>query len=145
MCSDYRSDAEGCGPPDWKYGRDKLGDADRDTVLTRQGRRRCAGESDGRLNGDNPFGGVCSNRATSTWSMCCAKWRARRAGSLAEVALTRAIGRRGVSSLLIGASRAEPVAQNIAALSVTLTGEQRAKLERAHPQISTPTSSLTCR
>jgi aryl-alcohol dehydrogenase-like predicted oxidoreductase len=63
--------------------------------------------------------------------------------STAEVALSWVATHSGVSSVLLGASRVEQLAQNISSLDVTLTPEQRASLEQAsRPPALNPYSIL---
>ncbi len=113
-----------------KYGRDKLADASRDTGLPDKAADDAQGESDGRLNGDNPFGGMLFTERNFNVVDVLREVAAEVGVSMAEVALAWVTGRPGVSSVLIGASRAEQVVQNVAALSLELTSEQRAKLDR---------------
>jgi len=89
-----------------------------------------------RLNGVNPFGDMLFTERN---------WRildvlrdvAVEAGqSPARIALAWTLGRPGVSSLLVGASRPEQLADNIGALDLTLTSDHLAKLDAA--SASTP-------
>ena len=114
-----------------KYGREKLADSGRATGLPDKAGANGEAESDGRLNGDNPFGGMLFTERNFDVVDVLRAVAGEAGRSMAEVALAWAIDRPGVSSVLIGASRAEQVAQNIAALSVELTAEQRAKLDQA--------------
>ena len=118
-----------------KYGRDKLADAGRATGLPDKA-AEADGESDGRLNGDNPFGGMLFTARNFDVVDALREVAAEAGRSMAEVALAWVAGRPGVSSVLIGASRAEQVTQNIAAMRVELTSDQRARLDR----ISAPPS-----
>jgi aryl-alcohol dehydrogenase-like predicted oxidoreductase len=54
--------------------------------------------------------------------------------TMAEVALAWIIQRPGIDTVLVGASRAEQLSQNVASLEVTLTTDQLARLD----QISAP-------
>lgn len=51
--------------------------------------------------------------------------------SAAQVALAYLLGRPGVTSLVIGAKTTEQLADNLAAAELTLTGDERARLEQA--------------
>ncbi len=53
----------GGGPADGKYGRDKLAKAGPAGSLPDRAGEAAAGGSDGRLNGDNPFGGMLFTEA----------------------------------------------------------------------------------
>ena len=114
-----------------KYGRDMLDQASRSTGLPDKAADDGQADSDGRLNGDNPFGGMLFT--ARNFDVCDAlRAVAAEAGhAMAEVALAWVVGRPGVSSVLIGASRADQVTQNIRSLDVTLTPEQRSRLEKA--------------
>ena len=50
---------------------------------------------------------------------------------MAQVALAWVAARPGVSSVLIGASRADQLNENLAALSIVLSPEQQARLDQA--------------
>ena len=121
-----------------KYGRDKLADAGRSGGLPDKAASADQGESDGRLNGDNPFGGMLFT-ARNFDVVDVLRSVAEEVGrSMAEVALAWVASRPGVSSVLIGASRAEQVTANIASLDIVLAPEQRQRLEQvsAPPQLN---------
>jgi aryl-alcohol dehydrogenase-like predicted oxidoreductase len=84
---------------------------------------------DKRLDGANPFGD--SLFTDRNWKIVDAlKQVAGEAGqSPARVALAWVTGRPGVSSTLMGVSRVEQVADNIAALDLMLSAEHRAALD----------------
>ena len=88
-------------------------------------------EGNDRLNGANPLGG--SKFTDRNWSILDALKRvAEEAGAPpAKVALAWTVARPGVDALLLGASRPEQVSDNVAALDLALTDEQRATLEEA--------------
>lgn len=117
-----------------KYGRDKLADAGRPTGLPNSAGAKPASESDGRLNGDNPYGGSLFTERNFDIVDTLRDVAAEIGRSMAEVALAWVVNRPGVSSVLIGASKVEQVIANIASLDLTLTAEQAARLD--HP--STP-------
>lgn len=84
---------------------------------------------DKRLDGDNPFGDTLfTNR---NWAIVEELKRvARELGETpARVALAWVVGRPGVSSTLMGVSRAAQVDDNVAALGVRLPDEHRAALD----------------
>ena len=85
----------------------------------------------GRLNGANPFGDT--KFTDRNWDILDAlRAVAEEVGaSPAQVALAWVAGRPGVDSTLIGASRPEQVADNIAALDTALSPEQRERLDEA--------------
>jgi aryl-alcohol dehydrogenase-like predicted oxidoreductase len=87
-------------------------------------------EGDKRLDGANPFGD--SLFTARNWRIVEVLRRvADDAGvSPARVALSWVVGRRGVTSTLMGVSRVEQVADNIAAMDVELSAEQRVALDR---------------
>jgi aryl-alcohol dehydrogenase-like predicted oxidoreductase len=89
---------------------------------------RAAGDK--RLDGANPFGD--SLFTARNWRIVEVLRRvAEDAGvSPARAALSWVVGRRGVTSTLMGVSRVEQLADNIAAMDVELSPEQRATLDR---------------
>jgi aryl-alcohol dehydrogenase-like predicted oxidoreductase len=56
---------------------------------------------------------------------------AERGVSAAQVALAWTLGRPAVTSLIVGARTAEQLADNLAAADLTLTGDERARLDKA--------------
>lgn len=102
------------------------------------------GSGEGRLAGANPFGD--SKFTDRNWDILGAL--AAVAGEVgatqAQVALAWALRRPRVGSVLIGASRAEQVAGNIAALEVVLDDEQQRRLDEASaPESAYPGSLFT--
>ena len=85
----------------------------------------------GRLAGANPFGD--SKFTNRNWAILDALLAvAEEAGaSPAAVALAWVVGCSGVASTLIGASRPEQIADNVASLAVELSSEQRKRLDQA--------------
>ena len=86
---------------------------------------------EGRLSGENPIGQTpFSDR---NWSILDELKRVATEidRTPAETALAWTVSRHGVNSVLIGASRAEQIGTNIAALEVKLSDEQSAALEKA--------------
>ncbi len=86
-------------------------------------------DGDRRLDGANPFGD--SLFTDRNWKIVEVLLRVADETGLspARVALSWVIGRLGVTSTLIGVSRVEQVADNIAALDVVLSSEHRAALD----------------
>lgn len=117
-----------------KYGRDMIGQAGRTPEMpSTAGKVGTDGEhqSDGRLNGDNPFGSMLfTDRNFDVIDVLRAV--AMEVGrSMAEVALAWLIARPGVSSVLIGASRPEQLHENLKALEITLSPEHAERLDQA--------------
>lgn len=88
-------------------------------------------DGDKRLDGANPFGN--SLFTERNWTIVDTLRRvADEAGETpARIALSWVIGRPGITSTLMGVSRAEQVADNAAALDVVLPPEHRAMLDAA--------------
>lgn len=86
-------------------------------------------EGDKRLDGPNPFGDTLFTERN--WAIVDAlRSIADETGeTLARVALAWVMGRRGVTSALMGVSRAEQVADNGRALDVVLSADHRARLD----------------
>lgn len=114
-----------------KYGRDKLTAEGLAGSLPDRCGDTPEGGSDGRLNGDNPFGGMLfteRNFAIVDVLRAVAEEVDR---PMAQLALAWAAGRIGVSSILIGASRVEQLRQNIAALDIVLSAGHQTRLDVA--------------
>lgn len=114
-----------------KYGRDKLTDASRASAMPDRGSEVSENGSEGRLNGDNPFGGMLFTERNFDVVDVLKAVASDVGRTPAEVALKWVVERPGVSSVLIGASRLEQLGQNIASLDVELSKEQLARLEEA--------------
>lgn len=114
-----------------KYGRDKLADAARAAAMPDRGAEVSAEGSGGRLNGDNPFGGMLFTERNFDIVDVVKAIASEIGRSPAEVALKWVVERPGVSSVLIGASRVEQLQQNLAAFDVALTPAHLARLEAA--------------
>ena len=99
-------------------------------------------DDDKRLDGANPFGDTLFT--ARNWGIVDTLRRvAGEAGeSSARVALAWVVGRSGVASTLIGVSRIEQVADNIAALDVRLSPEHLAELEAATAPVEPSLYSL---
>ncbi|MDQ8028950.1 MAG: aldo/keto reductase [Brevundimonas sp.] len=99
---------------------------------------------DARLSGANPFGD--SKFTERNWDVLdTVKAIAEEVGATpAQVALNWLAGRPGVGSILIGASRPAQVADNVAALEVVLSPDQRRRLDAASAPVATyPTTLFT--
>lgn len=114
-----------------KYGREKLAKAGPAGSLPDRAGDAAEGGSDGRLNGDNPFGGMLFTEANFAVVDVLRAVAADVGRPMAQVALAWVARRPGVASVLVGASRPEQLAQNIAALDVVLTPEQQSRLNEA--------------
>lgn len=114
-----------------KYGRDKLTDAARTAAMPDRGSDVSDEGSDGRLNDDNPFGGMLFTERNFDVVDVLREVATEIGRTPADVALKWVVERPGVSSVLIGASRVEQLEQNIASLDVELSAEHLAKLEQA--------------
>lgn len=114
-----------------KYGRDKISDAGRATGLPDKAGSVTEGESDGRLNGDNPFGGMLFTEHNFDVVDVLKAVASKIGRSPAEVALAWVVQRPGVSSVLIGASRVGQLSQNVASLDVILDDAHLLRLEQA--------------
>ena len=102
------------------------------------------GNSQQRLSGDNPFGS--SKFTDRNWTILEAlKEVAAEAGAKpAQVAMAWLSQRPTVSSILVGASRPEQLADNIAGLNVSLSADQSRRLDEASaPAHASPNSLFT--
>lgn len=114
-----------------KYGREKIAHLGPAGSLPNRSGESVEGGSDGRLNGDNPFGGMLFTEGNFRVVDALRNVAGEVGRSMAEVALAWVAGRLGVSSVLVGASRPEQLQQNVAALNITFTNEQRTQLEQS--------------
>lgn len=114
-----------------KYGREKLADAGRATAMPDHGAEVSDEGSSGRLNGDNPFGGMLFTERNFDVVDVVKEIALEIGRTPAEIALKWVVERPGVSSVLIGASRMEQLDQNIGSLDVDLTPAHLARLEEA--------------
>ncbi len=121
----------GAGLLTGKYGREKIAEAGAAGSLPNRSGVTNKGGSDGRLNGDNPYGGMLFTE-TNFRIVDALRGIAEEIGRpMAQVALAWVVNRPGVSSVLIGASRAEQLRENVAALDIELSTEQKARLDAA--------------
>ncbi len=114
-----------------KYGREKLAAQGPAGSLPDRAGTTPTGGSDGRLNGDNPFGGMLFTERNFDVVDVLRTVAAEVGRPLAQVALAWVAQRPGVSSVLIGASRAEQLVENLAALEIELSEDQHARLDAA--------------
>ncbi|MHA6723175.1 aldo/keto reductase, partial [Sphingomonas sp. RS2018] len=96
-----------------------------------KGGETAAHGSDGRLNGDNPYGGMPFTEANFHIADELRAVADDLGRPMAQVALAWVTSRPGVSSVLMGASRSEQVTQNAASLDITLSPEQLTRLDAA--------------
>lgn len=113
-----------------KYGRDMLAQADRAAAVPDRAMDAEAGRGD-RLSGDNPYGGMLFTERNFAIVDVLRKVAAKMEVPMAQAALAWVLSRGGATTLLMGASRAEQVTANIAALQVTLSDEHLARLNDA--------------
>jgi aryl-alcohol dehydrogenase-like predicted oxidoreductase len=111
-----------------KYGRDKIASAAPAGSLPNRAGTSQEGGSDGRLNGDNPYGGMLFTEKNFDIVDALRDVATELGRSMAEVALAWVVGQPGVSSVLIGASRPEQLKQNVASLDIVLSATQRERL-----------------
>ncbi|MBP1852430.1 aldo/keto reductase [Rhizobium halophytocola] len=122
-----------------KYARDKIADAGRPSGLPGTAADEGEKRQEGRLNGDNPFGGMLFTEQNFDIVDVVRTVAAEAGRSMAEVALAWVASRPGISSVLIGASRPEQLAQNLASLDLVLSDDQQARLEAAsRPPVINP-------
>jgi aryl-alcohol dehydrogenase-like predicted oxidoreductase len=133
--------ALGLGPVAWsplgaglltgKYGREKIAEAGQAGSLPNRSGKSNDGGSDGRLNGENPFGGMLFTE-TNFRIVDALRGIAEEVGRpMAQIALAWAANRPGVSSVLIGASRAEQLRENVSSLDIELSTDPRSRLDAA--------------
>ena len=114
-----------------KYGREMLAKSGPAGSLPTRAADATEEGSDGRLNGDNPFGGMLFTEANFAIVDVLREVAAELERPMAQVALGWVARRPGVSSVLVGASRPQQLVQNVAALDVVLTAGQQDRLDAA--------------
>jgi aryl-alcohol dehydrogenase-like predicted oxidoreductase len=114
-----------------KYGRDKLAKAGPAGSLPNRSGEANEDGSDGRLNGDNPFGGMLFTEANFRIVDEVRAIAGEVGRPMAQVALAWVANRPGISSVLIGASRVEQIRENIAALDISFSADQLDRLDAA--------------
>jgi aryl-alcohol dehydrogenase-like predicted oxidoreductase len=114
-----------------KYGREKLAEAGPAGSLPNRAGETTASGSDGRLNGDNPYGGMLFTEKNFVVVdvLRSVAFEIGRPMALVALAWVAAFG--GVASVLVGASRPEQLLENIAALDIVFSAEQQARLDAA--------------
>ncbi len=112
-----------------KYGREKIADAGPAGSLPNRAGEATGGESDGRLNGDNPYGGMLFTEQNFAVVDVLRSVASEIGRPMAQVALAWVAARGGVASVLVGASRPEQLLENIAALDIVFSAEQQARLD----------------
>ena len=123
----------GAGMLTGKYGREKMTEAGPAGSLPDGAGNTLDGGSDGRLNGDNPFGGMLFTDRNFDVVDALRAVSAEIGRPMAQVALAWVAQRPGVSSVLVGASRVEQLGENIASLDIAFTPDQQARLDAASP------------
>ncbi|QYE33803.1 aldo/keto reductase [Polymorphobacter sp. PAMC 29334] len=122
----------GAGMLTGKYGREKIADAGpAGSLPNRAGVATINGGSDGRLNGDNPYGGMLFTKKNFDVVDALRSVASEIGRPMAQVALAWVAARRGVASVLVGASRPEQLLVNIAALDIAFSADQQTRLDAA--------------
>lgn len=112
-----------------KYGRDKIAEAGPAGSLPNRAGDAAPSGSNGRLNGDNPFGGMLFTEKNFEVVDVLRVIAAEIGRPMAQVALAWVAARGGVASVLVGASRPEQLLENIAALDIVFSTDQQARLD----------------
>ncbi|MGY2736123.1 aldo/keto reductase [Sphingomonas sp. UYP23] len=112
-----------------KYGREKIADAGPAGSLPNRAGEPTASGSDGRLNGDNPFGGMLFTEPNFDGVDVLRSVASEIGRPMAQVALASVVARGGVASVLVGATRPEQLLENVAALDIVFTADQQARLD----------------
>jgi aryl-alcohol dehydrogenase-like predicted oxidoreductase len=121
----------GAGMLTGKYGREKIADAGPAGSLPNRAGEATASGSDGRLNGDNPYGGMLFSEQNFAVIDVLRSVASEIGRPMAQVALAWVAARGGVASVLVGASRPEQLLENIAALDIVFSADQQARLNAA--------------
>lgn len=114
-----------------KYGREKIAQAGPAGSLPNRAGEAAASGSDGRLNGDNPYGGMLFTEKNFDVVDAVRSVAAEISRPMTQVALAWVAMRRGVASVLVGASRPEQLLENIASLDIAFSPDQQARLDAA--------------
>ena len=114
-----------------KYGRHMVAEAGPAGSLPDRAGEAAEAGSDGRLNGDNPFGGMLFTDRNFDVVDALRTVAEELGKPMAQVALAWVARRLGVSSVLVGASRPEQLVENIASLDIVITPDQQARLDAA--------------
>ncbi|MCQ8242313.1 aldo/keto reductase [Rhizosaccharibacter radicis] len=122
----------GAGMLTGKYGREMLTQAGpAGTLPDGTGADIAGGAGDGRLHGDNPFGGMLFTERNFAAVDALRDVAADAGWSMAQTALAWVSQRPGVASVLVGARRPQQLADNLAATAVALGPDQLRRLEEA--------------
>lgn len=114
-----------------KYGREKLTEAGPAGGLPNRSGDSNGEGSNGRLNGDNPYGSMLFTEKNFAIVDTLREVAGELDRPMAAVALAWVAQRPGVSSVLIGASRPKQVEENVASLNIELSAAQIARLDAA--------------
>ena len=111
-----------------KYGREKLADAGLGGSVPN---RVDAGSDQNRdrLDGANPYGGMLFTERNFDIVDAVRDVAGELHVPMLQVALAWVLGRPGMSTLLLGASKPEQVTGNVTALNLELSDDQRRRLE----------------
>jgi aryl-alcohol dehydrogenase-like predicted oxidoreductase len=119
----------GAGMLTGKYSREKIADAGPAGSLPNRAGEAMGGGSDGRLNGDNPYGGMLFTEKNFDVVDALRAVAAEICRPMAQIALAWVAARGGVASVLVGASRPEQLLENIAALDIVFSADQQSRLD----------------
>lgn len=111
-----------------KYGRDKLAAVSEGATVPNSV-EASDDQPRERLNGANPYGGMLFTERNFDIVDTVREVAAELDVPMVQVALAWVLGRQGVTSLLLGASRPQQLESNLAALSLELTDDQRTRLD----------------
>nr|WP_220432186.1 aldo/keto reductase [Rhodobacter xinxiangensis] len=111
-----------------KYGREMLTHADRAVSLPDKA-ASAARSGDGRLSGDNPYGGMLFTERNFAIVDTLHEVAAEIGRPMAQVALAWLAAQPAMGSILTGASRPEQLRENVAALEIELSADQKTRLD----------------
>jgi len=114
-----------------KYDREKIADAGPAGSLPNRAGDATTSGSDGRLNGDNPYGGMLFTEKNFDVVDALRSVASEIGRPMAQLALAWVVARDGVASVLVGASRPEQLLENIVALDIVFSADQQARLDAA--------------
>ncbi|SMO51175.1 aldo/keto reductase [Paracoccus laeviglucosivorans] len=111
-----------------KYGREKIAEAGEGATVP-SGADTGEGAKE-RLNGANPYGGMLFTERNFDIVDTVREVAEELEVPMVQVALAWVLQRRGMGSLLLGASRPDQVQRNMAALALSFSDDQQARLDR---------------
>lgn len=111
-----------------KYGREKIADAGVGVTVPNSADQNEAADRD-RLNGSNPYGGMLFTEKNFDVVDTVRDIAVEHEVPMVQVALAWVLGRPGVSTLLMGASKPEQMKSNLAALELKLSNDQLKRLD----------------